>query len=71
MTTPEEEMARRVRADIDEHGWHVAKIEGDDRVPPWAFTIGFGDSFDHPEVLVAGMQLAQLEMAQQALGGGR
>ncbi len=68
MTTPEEEMERHVRADIDRYGWHVAKIEGDDRVPPWAFTIGLGDTFGHPEVLAAGMQLAQLHAVLNRVG---
>ena len=30
MTTPDDEIERRVRADIEEYGWHVAKIEGDE-----------------------------------------
>ena len=32
------EIDRRVKADIQVHGWHVAKIEGDEHVPPWAHT---------------------------------
>ena len=46
----------RVRADIEKYGWHVAKIEGDDQAPPWAFTIGLEHSFEHPEVLICGME---------------
>ena len=37
-------------------------------MPPWAFTIGFGDSFDHHEVIAAGMQLAQLHALLNRIG---
>lgn len=47
----------RVRSDIDQYGWHVAKIAGDEQAPPWAFTIGLEHSFEHPEVIVFGMEL--------------
>lgn len=63
-----DEIERRVRADISVHGWHVAKIEGDERVPPWAFTIGFADTFGHPEVLAAGMALEQLHALLNRIG---
>ena len=69
MTPDDDPIERRVRADIQVHGWHVAKIEGDEQVPPWAFTIGFGDSFDgHPEVLAAGMNLDQLHALLNRVG---
>lgn len=58
--SPEEQMERHVCSDIERHGWHVAKVEGDDRVPPWAFTIGLMDTFGHPEVIAAGMGVEQL-----------
>jgi hypothetical protein len=66
--TPEEQIDQYVRGDIERHGWHVAKIEGDEKVPPWAFTIGFGDTFGHPEVLVAGMALHQLHALLNRIG---
>ena len=67
-TAEMEELERHVRGDIERHGWHVAKIEGDDRVPPWAFTIGLMDTFDHPEILVAGMELDQLHALLNRIG---
>jgi hypothetical protein len=47
----------RVRGDIERYGWHVAKIAGDESAPPWAFSIGLEQNFEHPEVLVCGMEL--------------
>jgi len=64
----EDEIERHVRGDIERHGWHVAKIEGDERVPPWAFSIGFVDTFDHPEVIVAGMDLDPLHALLNRIG---
>ncbi len=66
--SPEELIERHIRGDIERWGWHVAKIEGDDRVPPWAFTIGFGDTFAHPEVIAAGMGLEQLHALLNRVG---
>ncbi|MEW6683232.1 MAG: DUF4262 domain-containing protein [Nitrospirota bacterium] len=46
---------RRVIRDINTVGWHVA------RVPPagghhgWAFSVGFAQTFDHPEVAIFGL----------------
>lgn len=58
----------RVRSDIQTYGWHVAKIAGDDDAPPWAFTIGLEHSFEHPELLVAGMELDLLHALLNHLG---
>ena len=58
----------RVRSDIETYGWHVAKIAGDDKAPPWAFTIGLEHSFEHPEVLVIGMELELLHGLLNQIG---
>jgi len=58
----------RVRSDIDQYGWHVAKISGDDQAPPWAFTIGLEHNFTHPEILVFGMELELLHSLLNHIG---
>ena len=68
MSTDGDEIERRVRADIDAHGWHVVKIEGDDQAPAWAFTIGLQETFEHPEILVAGMPIDQLHALLNRIG---
>ncbi len=52
-----DEVRQRVRSDIERFGWHVGKIPGDDRAPPWTFTIGLRESFGHPELIVFGLDL--------------
>ena len=63
-----DEAELRVRSDVDTYGWHVAKIGGDERAPPWAFTIGLEHSFEHPEVLVFGMELELLHGLLNQIG---
>ena len=57
-----------VRKDVDRYGWHVAKIAGDDDVPPWAHTIGLCERFDHPELVVFGLDLDAMHELLNALG---
>ena len=44
-----------IRNHIDEYGWHVVKVFGEPDAPPFAYTVGFGPTFGHPEVLIIGL----------------
>lgn len=47
---------KKVASDIREYGWHVMKVfSPDDSGPPFAYTIGLEDTFDHPEVIIFGL----------------
>lgn len=59
---------RRVRADIESFGWHVALVPSDGRVPGWAHSIGLHGGFDHPELLCFGANLEFLHGLVNALG---
>lgn len=54
-----DEIQRKIAADIREFGWHavgVATAVGDeDEGPPFAYTIGLEDTFEHPEVIIFGL----------------
>lgn len=58
----------RVRSDVETFGWHVAKIQGDEKAPPWAFTIGLEERFEHPEILIFGMELDLLHKLLDHIG---
>ena len=58
----------RVRSDVETFGWHVAKIAGDEKAPPWSFTIGLEERFDHPEILIFGMEVELLHSLLNHLG---
>ena len=63
-----EEIDRRVRADIQGFGWHVALFPGDPKCPGWAHTIGLHASFGHPEILCFGSNLEFLHGLLNAVG---
>lgn len=63
-----DELTRRVRADIDTHGWHVGLVPPDEQSPSWAFTIGLLEGFDHPELCVFGLELETAHRLLNAAG---
>lgn len=53
---PLEAFYRGVRADIDDIGWSVVAVYGSPEAPPWAYTVGLLEGFDHPELTVIGLE---------------
>ena len=70
-----DELNARVRQDIEQHGWHVGKIAGDDYAPAWAFTIGLAERYQHAEVIAFGLELEVMHTLLNRIGslvrGGR
>lgn len=50
-------MHSKVAADVEEYGWHVVKVLGDTKGPPWAYTIGLETTHRHPELVIFGLNL--------------
>lgn len=48
-------VARQLRSDIKEYGWHVIEVLGDDEVRPWAYSVGVYQSYGHPEIVIFGL----------------
>lgn len=47
---------RKIRSDVAARGWSwIWVFDPAEERPPFAYSIGFGSSFDHPEVVVAGL----------------
>lgn len=58
----------KVRADVEKHGWHVIRVFSPDEIsPPFAYTIGLEKTFDHPELIVFGLN-ADLDLMHFVLG---
>lgn len=55
----------RVLADVAERGWHV--IQANDTVAGHAFTVGLFRSFDHPEVVLFGLDAEAREASLHRL----
>lgn len=59
----------RARRDVAEHGWHVVKVFSDaESGPPFAYTIGLETTFDHPEILIFGLN-DDLDFMHRVLNG--
>jgi hypothetical protein len=51
-------MAKRagvVAEHIEKHGFHVVKVMGDAQYPSFAYSIGLTAAFDHPEIVIFGL----------------
>ncbi len=57
-----------MRHDIDHHGWHLVLVPPEDPAPGWAHTVGFGETLDHPELIVFGIDLQLLANLLNHLG---
>jgi hypothetical protein len=55
-----DEVAERVRRDIDETGWHLVMIPPEHGTPGWAHTLGLWERYQHPELLVFGPDLERI-----------
>lgn len=64
----EDDSERQVVSDIAEFGWHVVMIAEDEEGPPFAFTIGFGPTFGHPEVMMIGQKHELMHVVLNNLG---
>jgi hypothetical protein len=64
----EDESERKVITDVAEFGWHVVQILEDDEGPAFAFTIGLGTTFGHPELLMIGQSLKLMHIVLNNLG---
>jgi uncharacterized protein DUF4262 len=42
-------------SDVKKYGWHVVKILEKDETPGWAFSVGLFRNFNHPEIIVFGL----------------
>ena len=44
-----------IRANVEQHGWHVVMVAGDDEGPGFAYSIGMEETLGHPEVIIFGL----------------
>ncbi len=58
----------KIKNDVAQYGWHVMKVFADESGPPFAYTIGLDQTFDHPEVLVFGLN-NDLDFMHRVLNG--
>lgn len=59
---------RIVIRDVNTVGWHIARVEPAGGHHGWAFTVGFAQTFGHPEVVVFGLPADVLRAMLDAIG---
>lgn len=65
---------RLVLEDIRDYGWHVVNVASDGSAPAWSFSVGLGVTFEHPELIVFGLDVntmhAMINNAVAEIEGG-
>src|SRR5262245_35818580 len=64
----ESEAEQKLLADVAEYGWHVMKVLETEETPSWAYAIGLYKNFQHPEILVFGLDLDLMHHIVNAIG---
>ena len=53
-----DDLDKIVISNINEFGWHCVNVIEDDGHPPWSYTIGLYETWQHPELIVIGRSRA-------------
>lgn len=62
-----DDLGKIVLNNIAEFGWHAINVIEDDTHPPWSYTIGLYDTWEHPEFIVIGRSRATSHAMLKAL----
>jgi hypothetical protein len=58
----------KTHADVREYGWHVILVPQDEQGPSFAYSIGLKKSFNHPEILILGLDLKVMHQMINGIG---
>lgn len=64
------EVIEKFRRDISEGEFNVAALVADQSSCDWAYSIGLAGSYDHPELLIIGLEASLAGMVIEVLGRG-
>lgn len=62
------ELEKRLLNDIALYGWHVIKVPEDDLGPSYGHSVGLYHTFNHPEIIVIGLELDAIHYIINRLG---
>jgi hypothetical protein len=68
LPTPTDEHDRQLLADVKKYGWHVIAVREDKEGPGFAYSIGLFHTFEHPEVIVFGLDLRLMHQMINGIG---
>ena len=56
--------------DVAKYGWHVIKVLDQSDAPGWAYSVGLFQNFDHPEIIVFGLEPDLMHSMINSIGDG-
>jgi hypothetical protein len=59
---------QKVLDDVAQHGWHVMKVLEQSNSPGWAYSIGLYRTFNHPEIIVFGLNFDLMHSIINSVG---
>jgi hypothetical protein len=59
---------KKLLDDVEQYGWHVVKVMGDDTGPGFGYSVGFFKTFGHPEVIIVGLKLDLIHSIINSIG---
>lgn len=68
LPSPEDDVDRKILADVEHHGWHVITVPGGASTPGWAYSIGLHHTFEHPEVILFGLPVDPMHRMINVIG---
>jgi hypothetical protein len=59
---------KKINADIELFGWSIVAFEASDYLPSYAYTIGLGQKYQHPEMIIFGLPVSILHKVLNEAG---
>ncbi|WP_019010945.1 DUF4262 domain-containing protein [Deinococcus aquatilis] len=66
--SPQDDFDRTLLHHVQNHGWFVVKVPDDEAGPGFAFTVGLSLNYQHPEVILIGLDLELMHRVLNAIG---
>ncbi|WP_158679815.1 DUF4262 domain-containing protein [Deinococcus sp. NW-56] len=65
---PEDDFERELLSNIQTYGWAVVKVPEDEEGPGFAFTVGLWGNYNHPEMVMVGLDLDLMHHVLNLIG---
>lgn len=59
---------KKLLDDVEDYGWHVVKVIGDETGPGFGYSVGLFKAFGHPEVIIIGLNLDLIHLIINRIG---
>lgn len=68
LPTPTDDHDKKLLGEVKEYGWHVIGVEEGEEGPGFSYTIGLFYTFDHPEIIVFGLDVRLMHQIVNGIG---